>query len=115
MSEEIQSAATVIPNALMWTVVINGSLAWAIVIAMMFCIGDLEDALHAQETIFYAFLRIFQTATSSTSVACIMASVIVVMGIASGVGLYASASRMLWAFSRDRGVPFHNQLAKVCF
>ncbi|KAF2269050.1 amino acid transporter [Lojkania enalia] len=113
MSEEIQSAATVVPQALMWTVFINGSLALAIGIAMMFCIGDLAAALEAQSTIFYSYLEILRQALKSKSAACVLSSIIVVMGMASSVGLYASASRMLWSFSRDQALPFHKHLFKL--
>lgn len=114
MSEEIQSAATVVPQALMWTVIINGTLAWAMVFAMMFCAGDLSAALEAQKTMFYPFLEIILQAVKSKGTACALVSITVVMAIASGVGLYASASRMIWSFSRDRGLPFHSHLVKVC-
>ncbi|KAF2270615.1 amino acid transporter [Lojkania enalia] len=113
MSEEIQSAATVVPQALIYTIMINGTLALAMAIAMIFSIGDLEAALNAEATLFYPFLEIFHSAVKSTAGACIMASIILIMGIASGVGVYASASRMLWSFSRDRGMPGHKYLFRL--
>ncbi|KAF2469112.1 amino acid transporter [Lindgomyces ingoldianus] len=113
MSEEIQCAATVVPQALTYTMLINGTLALAMAIAMIFCIGDLEKALAAQETLFYPFIEIFRSAVKSTAGACIMASIILFMGIASGVGAYASASRILWSFSRDRGLPGHKFLFRL--
>lgn len=113
MSEEIISAATVVPKALMYSIIINGALAWAMVIAMIFCIGDLEAALGATKTVFYPFVEIFYQAVNSRAGAAIMASIILVMSIASIVGVYAASSRMLWSFARDRGVPFHECLVKV--
>ncbi|KAF2872028.1 amino acid/polyamine transporter I [Massariosphaeria phaeospora] len=113
MSEEIQSAATVVPQALMYTIMINGVLAMSMLIALLFCTADLSAALEAQLTMFYPFLEIFRQTVKSKTGACIMASIVLVMGIASGVGVYASASRMLWSFSRDRGMPFHDQLTKL--
>ncbi|KAF2734354.1 amino acid transporter [Polyplosphaeria fusca] len=113
MSEEIQFAATVVPQALMWTVFINGFLALSMGISMMFCVGDLAGALEAQSTIFFSFLEILRQALKSTTAACVLSSIIVVMGVASSVGLYASASRMLWSFSRDRALPFHSHLFKL--
>jgi choline transport protein len=113
MSEEIVSAATVVPKALVYSIVINGILAWAMLVAMMFCMGDLEAALEATETLFYPFIEIFYQAVNSRAGAAIMTSIILVMGIASIVGVYAASSRMLWSFARDRGVPFHRTLVKV--
>ncbi|RYP09568.1 hypothetical protein DL764_001253 [Monosporascus ibericus] len=76
MSEEIQQAATVVPQALMYTIFINGALGFAIVIAMLFCVQDLEGAIAAIETMFYPCLQIFASATKSTTGACLMAGII---------------------------------------
>ncbi|KAI1277947.1 amino acid transporter [Xylaria sp. FL0933] len=113
MSEEIQAAPIVVPRALIYTILINGLLALAIIIALLFCATDLESAVAATDTIFYPSLQIFQSALNSTAGAVILASVILVLGIASGVGIYASASRMLWSFSRDKGLPFHQFMVKL--
>ncbi|KAF2969819.1 hypothetical protein GQX73_g3785 [Xylaria multiplex] len=113
MSEEIQSSDVVVPRVLMYTIWINGSLAFGMITALMFCISDLDAALGATTTMFYPFLEIFQSAVQSVVGACLMASVAVILGTSSTVGVYASASRMLWSFSRDRGLPLHRQLAKL--
>lgn len=43
-----------------------------------------------------------------------MAGVVFVLSIAGGIGIYASTARMLWSFSRDKGLPLSSQLVKVC-
>ncbi|KAI1764098.1 putative GABA transporter [Hypoxylon sp. FL1150] len=113
MSEEIQHAAVVVPRALLFTILINGTLAFAMCIALMFCLVDLDGALEAANTMYYPFLQIFLTSVNSVTGACIMACVVFVMAVASSVGVYASASRMLWSFSRDRGLPFDKYLVKL--
>ncbi|KAH7127234.1 amino acid/polyamine transporter I [Dendryphion nanum] len=113
MSEEIQSAATVVPRAILYTVVINGILAFAMVIAMFFCAGDLNAAIHAGHSLFYPFLHIFKQAVNSSTAACVMGVVILVTSIPCSVGVYATASRMIWSFSRDQGLPFSGQLVKL--
>jgi len=67
MSEEIQSAATVIPQALMYTILINGTLAFSMVIAFLFCLTDLDAAAAAAQTMFYPFLYVFNAAVKSTA------------------------------------------------
>ena len=113
MSEEIQGAAIVVPRALLFTVFINGSLAFAMITALMFCLTDLPSALGAAETMFYPFLQIAYSALGSRVGACLMAGIILVLAIAGSVSVYASASRMLWSFSRDKGLPGHTYLVKV--
>lgn len=67
MSEEIQSAATVVPKALLSTIFINGCLAFATIIALLFCLTDISSALEAADTMFYPFLQVFQSGVKSTT------------------------------------------------
>ncbi|KAI1409005.1 putative GABA transporter [Hypoxylon sp. FL1857] len=113
MSEEIQSAALVVPRALMYSILINGALAFAIIVGLMFSISDLDSAVEAASTMFYSFLQIFQSAVKSTTGACLMAGIIFVLSLASSISVYASASRMMWSFSRDKGLPLSRHLVKL--
>ena len=97
----------------MLSILINGVLGFAMVLALMFCIGDVQAALDAQKTLIYPFLEIFLQAVGSTPGACLMASLVVLIGICSTVGDFAATSRMLWSFSRDHGTPFSSTLSKV--
>ncbi|KAI0468730.1 amino acid transporter [Xylaria cf. heliscus] len=113
MSEEIRGAAIVVPRALLYTILINGTLAFAMVIALMFCLGDVTAAVESAETLFYPFLEIFYQAVKSTTGAGLLAGIVLVLAVASSIGVYASASRMLWSFSRDLGLPFSKYLVKL--
>ncbi|KAF2251585.1 amino acid transporter [Trematosphaeria pertusa] len=113
ISEEIQSAPKVVSRALMSTVVINGTLGFAMAIAMLFCMDDLQRTLDTEETLYYPFLHIFHSVLRSATTACVLAAIVLFMGLMSGIGVYASASRMLWAFSRDAGMPSHKRLVQL--
>ncbi|KAI0517029.1 putative GABA transporter [Xylaria bambusicola] len=113
MSEEIQSASTVVPKALIYTLLLNGTLAFALLIGFLFSISDLEAAVKSSSTMFYPFLHVFRSAVKSTAGAAAMASIIFVLAVASTIGSYATASRMLWSFARDRGVPLSQHLVKL--
>ncbi|KAI0835920.1 amino acid transporter [Hypoxylon sp. FL0890] len=113
MSEEVRSANIVVPQALLYTIFINGALGFAMVIALLFCISDVPAAVAAADTMFYPFLQIFESAVKSTTGACIMAGVVLVLAIASCISTYASASRMMWSFARDKGLPFDRHLVKL--
>lgn len=67
MSKEIQGAAAVVPRALMYTILINGTLAFAITIALLFSLSDLEAAAAAAETLFYPVFYVFKAAVKSTA------------------------------------------------
>ncbi|KAI0381278.1 amino acid transporter [Hypomontagnella monticulosa] len=113
MSEEVRQANVVVPQALLYTICINGALGFAMVIALLFCISDVEAAVESAETLFYPFLQIFESAVKSTTGACLMVGVVLVLAVASSISTYASASRMMWSFARDKGLPFDKHLVKL--
>ncbi|KIN06808.1 hypothetical protein OIDMADRAFT_107624 [Oidiodendron maius Zn] len=104
MAEEVMNASKVIPQALMLSVAINGCLGFGILIAMMFCTGpDLGGTLG--EITGYPFMGIFLEATNSVSGSLAMSAIVIIIYVCALMGLLAAASRQLWSFSRDRGVP----------
>ncbi|KAI1471073.1 putative GABA permease [Daldinia caldariorum] len=113
MAEEIRNASTVVPQAITTSIVLNGVFGFAMMIAYLFCLGDLDAVLESQTTLGYPFLYVFQVGTGSTPGAAVLGLIIVVLGVCSTVGVLASSSRMLWSFSRDRGVPFWRQFIKL--
>lgn len=111
MAEEIKGASMVVPRAIMASLALNGMLGFGIMMAINFTLGDVEGALHTPTG--FPFMEIFRQATNSTHGAAFMASVITIMQMSATVGVLASASRMLWSFCRDRGVPWWRFLSKV--
>lgn len=109
MSEEINHASTVVPRSILTSVLVNGVLGFAMLLAELFCIGDTSAVLGQQ----FPFMSIFLQATENLPSAAIMVSVIILLSLCSTIGLLAAASRMLWAFSRDRGVPGWRFVSKV--
>ncbi|KAJ5746115.1 choline transport protein [Penicillium odoratum] len=103
MSEEITNASTAVPTSIMLSVLINGALGFGMLLAMLFCLGDMSEALESATG--YPFMSIFLQATGSVAGTAVMCSIITTMGITTSVGMLASASRQLWAFARDRGIP----------
>ncbi|KAJ5550591.1 choline transport protein [Penicillium sp. DV-2018c] len=103
MSEEITNASTAVPTSIMLSVLINGSLGFGMLLAMLFCLGDVGAALESPTG--YPFMAIFLQATGSVPGTAVMSSIVTTMGITTSVGMLASASRQFWSFSRDRGIP----------
>ncbi|KAK5133797.1 hypothetical protein LTR08_007226 [Meristemomyces frigidus] len=79
MSEEVRQARHAVPRAMFWTIVLNGIFAYAIILAMLFCLGDMDAALSAD----FPIIEILTQATAPI----------------------ASASRLTWAWARDGGLP----------
>lgn len=110
MSEEIQNASVIVPRAMLLSIMINGILGFSMLIATLFCLGNVEGILQYP----FPFMAIFQQAVGSIGGATTMASVATILTIFALISFVASASRMLWSFARDRGVPGWYTLSKVC-
>ena len=111
MSEEIYNAAVVVPRAIILGITISGFVGLASYIALLFCTGDLETVLTTEYA--YPFIQVFLQATRSVAGSAIMISLIITVMVALALGCMAAASRMLWAFARDRGVPGWRHISKV--
>ncbi|KAL3431346.1 amino acid/polyamine transporter I [Aspergillus tetrazonus] len=111
MAEEVRDASVAIPRAIMLSVLINGSLGFGMLIAVLFCLGNLEEALNTPTG--YPYMEIFRQATDSVSGALGMTSIILIIGICTIFGLLAATSRQFWSFARDRAVPGWRIWSKV--
>ncbi|KAK8010069.1 hypothetical protein PG990_009034 [Apiospora arundinis] len=103
MAEEIKDAPVVVPRSLFAGLMLNGCLGFGMVVACLFSMGDLDAAL--AENPIYPYMAIFHQAVGSRAGAAAMASLVVVLAFSALTGSMASASRIFWAFSRDRGTP----------
>ncbi|KAL9018592.1 MAG: hypothetical protein Q9185_004108 [Variospora sp. 1 TL-2023] len=90
---------------------LNGTLGFAMLVAVLFCLGDIEQVIETNTG--YPFMEIFLNATQSVGGAAAMASLVATLGICATIALLASSSRMTWSFARDRGLPFSRYLGKV--
>ena len=111
MSEEVRNPKIVIPRILVQTIAINGCLAFGFVLVLLFCIGDVQEALESPTG--YPVMVIFYNATRSRTAATVMQASITTIGLASNIGVVASVSRLTWAFARDGGLPFSEYFAHV--
>jgi len=111
MAEEIENASTVIPMSMCISVLLNGTLGFAMVIALLFCLGDVTKAL--ETTTHFPYIEVYRQATKSNSGASAMASAIIAAMIFACIGVLATASRMTWAFAREKGLPGYQYLRRV--
>lgn len=111
MSEEIQNPSLVVPRSLMFSLVINGATGFAMLLTLLFCIGNFEDLQHSQTG--FPFIDIYLKVTGSVGGTAAMTCIIVVLAGCATVGVIASTSRVIWAFARDRGLPASKYLSQV--
>lgn len=112
MCEEVRNPSLIVPRSIMGSITINGLLGFGMIIAMLYSATDIDAAIETPTG--YPFMEIFYQATGSINGTAGMTALIIVMTLSATVGVIASTSRMLWAFSRDNAMPFSQTLAKVC-
>ncbi|MBA7493107.1 hypothetical protein ES702_03662 [subsurface metagenome] len=111
LAEEIQDASITLPKALLWSFSGNGLLAFLMAITLIFTMGDTTSLLETNTG--QPFIQLFYNSTQSLGAATVMTVIVVVMLSACCISEVATASRQLWSFARDGGLPFSEWLAVV--
>ncbi|KAF1915841.1 GABA permease [Ampelomyces quisqualis] len=111
MTEEIKNARKQAPRAIILSVYIGFFTGFVWLIALCFCIGDLETTAGTATGV--PVIEIMFNSTGSIAGASTLASMITVIAIFSANSLMAEGSRAVYAFARDNGLPFSAQISKV--
>lgn len=61
----------------------------------------------------FPFIQVFYDGVKSKAGTTVMVSIVVALTWCAVIGFLATASRMIWSFARDRGLPFHALISKV--
>ncbi len=112
MSEEVRNAALVVPRSMIFSILINGVLGFAMLVAMVFCLGNIDEITSTPPTQ-YPFMAVLAQAAGSSSGGAGMIAVILFMYVCATTTILASSSRMTWSFARDRGLPYSDYLSRV--
>ncbi|EFX03461.1 amino acid permease [Grosmannia clavigera kw1407] len=111
MSEEVRDASRVLPRAIMWAAVVNGTMGWVMLITFCFTLGNLLDVLDSPTG--YPFIQVFYNVTHSMAGTCIMTAILIVNITSACISTVATVSRQTWSFARDNGLPFSAFIAHV--
>lgn len=91
-----------------WSYIMNVIMGIAMLITMLFCIGDLDTVLGSDAP----YLTLFQN-TGSSAVAFVLMVYLFILIALGNITALATTSRELWAFSRDKGFPCSKWISKV--
>ena len=94
------------------TAVINYIMAFVMTVTIMSTLGDVESILTT--TTGQPYIQVVLNATQSRVGTSIMTALVAVILVFSAVNLVTTSSRQLFAFARDKGLPFSSFLAYVC-
>lgn len=110
MSEEVQDAGLVIPRAMTMSYVMGGVTGLISLTTFLFCISNVSDALN--DSTGFPFLYVLRSSMSDGAATAITV-IMLFLGFMGLIDGSASASRQIWAFARDRGVPFFRWISHV--
>lgn len=95
----------------MWSVFINASLGFIMAITLIFTLGDIDSVLSTPT--FNPFIQVFFNATQSYAGTNTMTAIVIIMLVFCCISEVATASRQIWSFARDGGLPGSAWLSKV--
>lgn len=114
MAEEVRNADVTVPWCMLITTLLNGAFGFGIVIAVLFVTVDIESVLESPTgALGFPYMQIFYNSTGSKGGATGMIFIILFMTVCGTIATLATASRLIWAFARDRGLPFWSHVSKV--
>ena len=111
MAEEVANSTLVVPQSMLFAMIINGVLGFAILIGFLFTAGDLSTIVESDAA--YPFMQILASSTKSKGAAIVLSSMLAVLQAFAGLAALSSGSRMLWSFSREQAIPGWRWIVKV--
>ncbi|KAK4635121.1 hypothetical protein CLAFUR4_02155 [Fulvia fulva] len=111
LAEELKDASYVLPRAMFSAAVINYITGFTMMITFMFNLGDLPAALESATG--QPWVAVLYAITGSKAAAIVLTLVMICMYFFCAVNQVTTSSRQVFAFARDKGLPFHAFLSKV--
>lgn len=110
MSEEVKDASATIPKAIMATYLINFVLLFPTIVTICYHIPDVAASLEDPTT--YPAIYVLRQSMSNASMTGLLALITLIL-LASNIVYLAAVSRDLFAFARDKGLPFSKWLSAI--
>lgn len=111
MTEEIVNARKEAPRAIILSVWIGAATGFIFLIAVCFCIGSIEGVANSATGV--PIIQIFYDSTQSVAGSTCLTVLLIVIDIGCANALTAEGGRAVYAFARDRGLPFSDLWSKV--
>jgi choline transport protein len=109
MSDEVKRARIRVPRSMIFSVVVNATMQFLYMITVLFCIGDVDRVSASPLPI----IEVYYQATGSRAATNLFVFMFIFIIFVSFFNVFASVSRLVWAFSRDDGIPFSEIFVRV--
>ncbi|KAK1923905.1 amino acid transporter [Papiliotrema laurentii] len=103
MAEEVKHPEINIPRAMTYGIMFNGAFGLVFLLPILFTLGDLETILASVTG--QPVPEMYLQATGSRGAAFGLFFIVLVNGLVCGLACSQAASRCIWAFARDGGLP----------
>jgi len=111
MSEEVKDAGSTLPRAMLWSVGFNAVLGFLMAVTLCFTIGNVTEVLASPTG--YPFIAVFYNATGSYAGTNVLTLILILTLTSAAIAEVATASRQLWSFARDKGIPGYRWVAHI--
>ena len=112
LSEELKDAAWILPKAMIATALVNYSVGFIMTVTIMSKLGpDVPELLTTP--LGQPWIQVLLNATGSTAGTSVMTAIVCLLLLFCSTNNLTTTSRQLFAFARDKGLPFSNFLAHV--
>ncbi|KAH7001021.1 amino acid/polyamine transporter I [Ilyonectria destructans] len=107
MAEEMKNASRDLPRTILATVGVSGIVTFPWVIAVAFCITDIQGVLSGPVGLISPMAQLYYNVSGGSRAVTIgMTCFLPVLGFCgTGSSIMSSTSRVVWAFARDGGLP----------
>ncbi|KAG8168435.1 hypothetical protein KVR01_001184 [Diaporthe batatas] len=112
LAEELRDAAWVLPRSMVATALVNYALGFVMTVTVMSKLGDDVSAV-LSTSLGQPWIQVLYNATGSKAGTSVLAAVVWILTLFCCVNQVTTTSRQLFAFARDRGLPFSPFLAYV--
>ncbi|KAI4137766.1 MAG: hypothetical protein LQ341_004996 [Variospora aurantia] len=114
MAEETKGADYVIPWCIVSTSALNGLLGLGTLLSMLYVTPNIDAVLESPSgQLGYPFMQVVLDSVGSYAGATVMICIVISMFTFACIAFLATASRIVFAFGRDKGLPFWQTMATV--
>ncbi|KAF3027870.1 hypothetical protein E8E15_010378 [Penicillium rubens] len=111
LAEECKNASTVVPRALMSTLLIGFVSSFTFMVAMLYCTSDLDGVVSSATGV--PIFEMWYQATRSDVAATVFIVLLCCAAVFALIGAQQTASRLTWSLARDRAIIGSKWLSKI--
>ena len=109
MIDETKKPRERVPKTMIFSILGNLTMQFAYAVVLLSFMGDVESVMTSSAPL----LIIYYNTTKSKTIAVILFMMHMLILALAVFNILASASRLTWAFARDKGLPFHKFFSQV--